>query len=102
MVCLNLAYALFSLYYLSLEYILLVERDKMFEAFIILVNMNWFDSFVQLSKSFLTCLTVTMATIVKFVRFLFLGHNSRLWPFLPWCLYSVHDLDGWKRLHRFI
>ena len=99
MVCLNLAYALFSLYYLSLKYILLIERYKMFEAFIILVDVYWFNSFVELSKSFLTCLTVTMATIVKFVRFLFLSHSYRLWPFLSWCLDSVHDLDGWKRLH---
>ena len=101
MVCLNLADTLFSLYYLTLKYILLVECDKMFEAIIILVDMYWFNFFVQRSKSFLTGLTVTMATIVKFMRFLFLGHNYRLWPFLSWRLDSVHDLDGWKRLNRF-
>ena len=96
MVCLNLAYALFSLYYLSLKYILLIERYKMFEAFIILVDVYWFNSFVELSKSFLTCLTVTMATMsMEFKRSLLLDYGCGLRPLLPWYLYSVHYLDSW-------
>ena len=103
MVRLNLTDALFCQSDLSCKYSLLVEHDKMFEAFVIFVKMYWGHLTIQLSYNSVTGFTVTMATKMKINSLLLLGNSSsRLWSFLSWCLNSVHDLDGWKRLNLFL
>ena len=102
MVRLNLVDALLCQGDLSCKYVLLVQRDKMFEAVVILVSIYWSHLCVQLSFERVTGLTVTMATMgMKFKRSLLLNYRCGLRPFLPWYLNSVHYLDIWERLYRF-